>query len=752
MAAASDAVWAIDLGNNSLKALHLVAVGDAVQVIGFDHIPHGKVLASGVSAAEKEELVAITLRQFVQNNDLGFDPIIISVPSQNSFARFVTLPPVEAKRLPEIVRFEAAQQIPFDMSEVQWDYQLMSDPDSPEKRVGLFAIKNEVVNSALESFEREELQISYVQMAPMALYNYLLFDRPDLAGSDKRATVIVNIGAESTDLVVCTASGVWQRCIMMGGNAFTNAIAETFKLSFEKAEKLKRTAPVSKYARQIFQAMRPVITDWTGEVQRSLGFYTGSNPDVKLTRVVALGGGTRLRGLVKYLSQTLQIPAEKPDAFKRLAVAPGVSAAKFHESISDFGVVYGLGLQGLGMARIESNLLPKSIARSMAWAGKMKYFIGAAVMLLMVSAMCLGRVVLDKVNYTRNESTRAKITSTIRLANEATTKTGGIEQRKAEFQERMKKNVEWFRYREVVPQLHEIIVKALPNAETNPEQRDLYEAFARGDIAKVKQIQRSDRKQLFLTTVSIYYHDDLAKAQFRQNAMMRRDALMRDAMMMEESEGYDDEMRMQMEQIYGADYMKQMMGTTATAQKDPGFVVMVEGYSPYRKIGDLLDPPNVKDTPAKWGFVTRLENLKQFLRLDVNSPFEIYTKNSDHFKLETGPADPDGEVPMGVGQWKFIPDPPAPGTTPATSAYGMGGMGMGGPQNGTWILVDPMTGELISAEPVKDQYGNPAVDNLGKPKKVVHDYWFKLQFKIWWHEAPKSATPAAGAATALRRG
>ena len=128
----------------------------------------------------------------------------------------------------------------------------------------------------MESFEREELQVSYVQMAPMALYNYLLFDRPDLAGSDKRATVIVNIGAESTDLVVCTASGVWQRCIMMGGNAFTTAIAETFKLSFEKAEKLKRTAPVSKYARQIFQAMRPVFTDWSGEVQRSLGFYTSS--------------------------------------------------------------------------------------------------------------------------------------------------------------------------------------------------------------------------------------------------------------------------------------------------------------------------------------------------------------------------------------------------------------------------------------------------------------------------------------------
>ncbi len=745
MAAASDAVWAIDLGNNSLKALHLMAVGDAVQVIGFDNIPHGKILASGVSAAEKEELIAITLRQFVQRNDLGYDPVIISVPSQNSFARFVTLPPVEAKRLPEIVRFEAAQQIPFDMNEVQWDYQLMSDPDSPEKKVGLFAIKNEVVNSALESFEREELQISYVQMAPMALYNYLLFDRPDLAGSDKRATVIVNIGAETTDLVVCTASSIWQRCIMMGGNAFTNAIAETFKLSFEKAEKLKRTAPVSKYARQIFQAMRPVFTDWSGEVQRSLGFFTSSNPDVKVTRVIAMGGGTKLRGLVKYLSQTLQLPVEKPDAFKRLVVGSGVSAAKFHENVSDFGVVYGLGLQGLGMARIESNLLPKSKTRALAWEGKMKYFIGAAVMLLIVSSMCLGRVVLDKINYTRSGSIRDQSKRVTGEARAITTKVGDIKNQEQQFQDSMKKSVEWFRYRDVIPTLHEIIIKALPSAKTNPEQKDLFDAFARGDAAKVKQVPRSDRKQLFLTTISIYYTDDLEKAQFRQSASMRRDALMRDAQM-EEGEGYDDEMMKQMAEIYGADYMQQMMGTTAAVQKSPGFVISIEGYSPYKDIGLLLDPPDVRNTPAKWGFVTRLENLKQFLNLDVNSPFEVFDKGGTQFILTKGPADPDMDIPTGVGEWLFVPKPAAPGATPAVNTYGMG-MSMG-PQDGTWTLIDPMTKETISAEPVLDQYGNPAYDNTGKPQKRVHDYWFRLQFKMKWKDAPKSAAPSGPAPAA----
>ena len=121
-----------------------------------------------------------------------------------------------------------------------------------------------------------------------------------------RRVVLIDIGCENTDLVVCTKSTVWQRCIPMGGNAFTKAVADAFRLNFDKAEKLKRTAAMSKYARQIFQAMRPVFTDLASEIQRSLGFYTSSNAGVKLTKVIAMGGGTKMRGLLQYLQQTLQ--------------------------------------------------------------------------------------------------------------------------------------------------------------------------------------------------------------------------------------------------------------------------------------------------------------------------------------------------------------------------------------------------------------------------------------------------------------
>ena len=114
----------------------------------------------------------MSIRKFVQQNDVSKDDVIVAVPSQSSFARFVKLPPVEKKRIPEIVKFEAAQQIPFDLNDVQWDWQLMSEAEETEQRVGIFAIKNDVVTAALEHYSRQNIRVKYVQMTPMALIQF----------------------------------------------------------------------------------------------------------------------------------------------------------------------------------------------------------------------------------------------------------------------------------------------------------------------------------------------------------------------------------------------------------------------------------------------------------------------------------------------------------------------------------------------------------------------------------------------------
>jgi len=283
--------------------------------------------------------------------------------------------------------------------------------------------------------------------------------------------VILDIGAESSDLVVSTASGVWQRSISIGGNNFTRAIAEAFKLNFKKAEKLKRTAPMSKYARQIFQAMRPVFADMASEIQRSLGYYTSSNPNTKLKHIIAFGGGAKLQGLLKYFQQSLQIPVECPDTFKNLKLAEDVSATKFHDNVGDFGIVYGLGLQVLGHGKIESNLLPTSLARSMAWAAKSKFFIAAASLFLVVAVFSFARTTLDKMNYQKQESLRSSNKRSISAANRAQEAVDVQAARAVESDAMIQKQLELFKYRQVVPFLRQLMILSLPNENNNPSQK-----------------------------------------------------------------------------------------------------------------------------------------------------------------------------------------------------------------------------------------------------------------------------------------
>jgi len=738
MAAETGGVWAIDIGSSSLKALYLSTERGVVEVVGFDNIRHAKILSGGdVTAAEREELVALSLRQFVNKYDLSTDEIAVSVPSQNSFARFVTLPPVEQKRVPEMVKFEAVQQIPFGINDVQWDWQLMTEPDSPEIKVGIFAIKNEVVNSALEHFNREDVQVGYVQMAPMALYNYLLHDRPDLVTSDTQATVVLNIGAENTDLVVCTKSAVWQRCILIGGNAFTKAIADTFRLNFEKAEKLKRTAPVSKYARQIFQAMRPVFTDLASEIQRSLGFYNSSNPNTKIVRIVALGGGTKLRGLLKYLQQTLQIPVEKPDTFKRLGMGPGVSPAKFHENVGDFGIVYGLALQGLGLARIESNLLPRTIARSMAWASKNKYFVAAACMFFAFSLLAFGKTGWERMNYTKNGQIRQKTAKILAEAEEPAKQREVLQGEGTRSDEKIKKQFEPFKYRDIIPLLHQTIISALPNEKTNPEQAKLYKAFAAGDVKGVKEIPRKQRRQMFITSMTAYYTNDLAKAQFGPADLWRRSRGTPGAGGGEfegEVSEYEYEMMMQAEMgvgpgmygpgMYGPGFMP---GAPTAAEKKQGFVVQVVGYSPYgetiTEFGKLMDPTGVESQKDKWGFVTRLAHLDDMVE-DGNSPFVLYEKtNPEQFKVETKEVTLDAEMPEGIGVWQERTSK-TPSVLPRSAA------------TVEWDLIDPMTNEVINKVAELDENGKQKIYR-GTPVFKVGDHWFVLNVKFVWKDAPE---------------
>ncbi len=376
--AAKQPIWGIDVGQCSLKAIKLQAVGpEEFELLAFDLVEHPEILSQ--SESDATDLVAESIRKFAERNDMSGSKLVIAVPGQQTLTKFTKMPPVEKKKIPDMVQYEASQQIPFDMDEVVWDYQIFGESEgTTEIEVGIFAIRKELIRNYLMLYTEVGLEPNMVQTSPIASYNTARFEMPMPEGE---AAVLLDMGAVATDLIIIDGDRIWSRPVPIGGNKFTEALVSAFKIAFKKAEKLKRNAVSSKHARQILQAMRPVFADLISEVQRSIGFYTSTHRDANITKVIGMGNAFNLPGLQKFMQQNLQMEVTKLNGFKHLRPAQIDKKDEFNDNIMSMAVCYGLALQGMELAKVESNLLPIEFRRHMLWAKKRPWFAGAAAML-----------------------------------------------------------------------------------------------------------------------------------------------------------------------------------------------------------------------------------------------------------------------------------------------------------------------------------------------------------------------------------
>ncbi len=387
--AVPQAVWGIDIGRTALKAIKLKLTGDgSVEAVANDFIEHAAVLSQ--PDVDRNELISSSLEKFLSRNDISKDGVVVSVPGQHTLARFTKLPPVAPKRLPDIVRYEADQQIPFEMDEVIWDYQTFEQEGLPDIEVGIFAMKRELLREHLLYFEQAAIEPVAVQSSPLAVYNLAHFE----GLLSENTTVLLDVGSDNTDLIIGTPNSLWSRTIPIGGNNFTEALVKSFKLSFSKAESLKRGAETSKYRRQIFQAMRPTLSDLVQELQRSIGFYSSTHRDAEVDKIVGYGNAFKLPGLQKYLQQNLELQIDIPSSFNQISIT-GADSNTLKEQMPSFGVACGLALQGLDKTKVTSNLLPTEIAKQIVWRKKRSAFAAAAACLVMAGALIWFRQTTD---------------------------------------------------------------------------------------------------------------------------------------------------------------------------------------------------------------------------------------------------------------------------------------------------------------------------------------------------------------------
>lgn len=374
-------VWGLDIGKSALKAIKMRRIKDQVEIIDIDLISYEQPQEG--TELDRDEQIRKALIDFQIRHKVKNEPIYASIPGQATFNRIITIPPVEDKRIREIVTYEAQQQIPFPINEVIWDYQLIGGKEKEpgeEREAMLFAVRREIINNFLNNLATAQLNIKGIQIAPLAVYNFIRYERPDLS-----PCVAIDIGAENTDLIVVDGDKLWLRAALpAAGNEITKAIQKRFNLTYDKAEELKLKAGKSQQASKIFEVMKPILKEIIGEINRSVGYYksTGSK-EIKFQRMIFMGNVTKLTGFDKFFSQTLQDQVEILSEVHNIGVSPKINVNLFQTNIPSFAVAMGLAIQGLGLGINKIRLLPKE------WVDEelvrnQKMFLAIAVAILVI--------------------------------------------------------------------------------------------------------------------------------------------------------------------------------------------------------------------------------------------------------------------------------------------------------------------------------------------------------------------------------
>ena len=346
--------------------------------------------------ADPGELVRDAVEEFLSRNDISGDTIAVSVPGQAGLSKFIKLPPVEASKIPDIVTYEARQQIPFPLEQVIWSWQRLEGGIEEsgfviDAEIALFAMKRDQVAKALEPFKEADIEIDILQLSPVSLANVVMFDQlPKLSEVDPEAPppsiVLASMGVDSTDLIVTNGLKIWQRTMPIGGSNFTRALVQGMRMTFPKAENLKRNAARADDPKKVFQTLRPVFNEFASELQRSLNYFTGQDRTAKIGQVLLVGNAAKLRGLSDFLAKQLQLEVHRLREFKRLEGDLILKTPAYRENQLAFATVYGLAMQGLGVASIRTNLLPSDVTRDRLIQAKKPWAV-AAMLGLLVAAL-----------------------------------------------------------------------------------------------------------------------------------------------------------------------------------------------------------------------------------------------------------------------------------------------------------------------------------------------------------------------------
>ncbi len=384
----------VDFGAGSLKLAEF-ETNDAggLSLKSFAIKPLG---LEGSQDATREATILKALQETLVEKGIKSRNVNVCAPGFHVFSKFVKLPPVDATKVTQIIQYEAQQNVPFPLAEVVWDYQILGSAAGGELEVLLVAIKSEVVEGLFRVAAQAKLKLSLCDASPAALCNAFRYNYGDL----EDCTMLLDIGAKTSNLLFFEKGKVFSRSINLGANTITQDFAHEAKLKFDEAEKIKIAEgfvslggayeePENAHQAAISKIARQFMTKLHIQVNQTIQFYRGQQGGAQPQRLYLSGGASIMPYTAQFFAEKLNIPVEYFNPLRNVQIDPAVNLEELARVAHSLGEVVGLGLRNLAHCPVEMNLMPESTLRWQAFNERKPYFM-ATVFSLVVVAFAVG--------------------------------------------------------------------------------------------------------------------------------------------------------------------------------------------------------------------------------------------------------------------------------------------------------------------------------------------------------------------------
>jgi type IV pilus assembly protein PilM len=380
----------VDFGAGSLKLAEF-ETNDAsgLSLKNFAIKPLG---LEGSADATREAVILKALQEALVEKGIKSKNVNVCAPGFHVFSKFVKLPPVDATKVTQIIQYEAQQNVPFPLAEVVWDYQILGSAAGGELEVLLVAIKSDVVEGLFRVAAQAKLKLNLCDASPAALCNAFRYNYGEL----EDCTMLLDIGAKTSNLLFFEKGKVFSRSINLGANTITQDFANEAKLKFDEAEKIKIAEgfvslggayeePENPHQAAISKIARQFMTKLHIQVNQTIQFYRGQQGGAQPQRLFLSGGASIMPYTAQFFAEKLNIPVEYFNPLRNVQIDPSVSLEELARVAHSLGEVVGLGLRNLAHCPVEMNLMPDSTLRWQAFNEKKPYFLFTVFSLVLVA-------------------------------------------------------------------------------------------------------------------------------------------------------------------------------------------------------------------------------------------------------------------------------------------------------------------------------------------------------------------------------